>query len=395
MSGGLLAAGTGLTPLWYTTRATGVVALGLLTATVVLGVAGVNRFATPRWPRLVTSGLHRNLSLMAVGFLLAHILTALLDTYAPVGWASVVLPFSSAYRPFWLGLGTLAFDLLLAVVATSLLRARLRYRSWRAVHWAAYAAWPVALWHSLGTGTDGRLPWLLVIDAVCVLSVLAALWWRLSVAGPDGRRGPVATASVVFSLATVVFVAVGPMRPGWARRAGTPAALLSHGGGTAVVAGTPHGSSSGPAAAPAGSGASGGAHSDDGAQAGEGGADARPASAPFAGSIAQSQTGQNATVSVTADTAGQPREHIVITLHGSPGQGGGIALSSGRVSLTVAGGQGRPAAVYQGPVTSLSGDLLGAVLTGPREERVPIRVRLFISGASVTGRLGVTSGGDS
>jgi ferric reductase like protein len=392
VSGGLLAAGTGLTPLWYTTRATGVVALALLTATVVLGVAGVNRFATPRWPRLVTSGLHRNLSLMAVGFLLAHILTALLDTYAPVGLAAVVLPFSSAYRPFWLGLGTLAFDLLLAVVATSLLRARLRYRSWRAVHWAGYAAWPIALWHGLGTGTDGRLPWLLVIDAVCVLSVLAALWWRLSLAGPDGRRGAVATASVVFSLATVVFVAAGPMRPGWARRAGTPAALLSHGGSTAVVAGTSPGSSSGSAA---GSGASGGAHSGDGAQAGEGGTDARPAGAPFAGSIAQSQTGQNATVTVTADTTGQPREHIVITLHGSPGQGGGIALSSGRVSLAVAGGQGRPAAVYQGPVTSLSGDLLGAVLAGPRGERVPIHVRLSISGASVTGRLDVTPGGDS
>ena len=209
-----------MAPLWYTTRATGEVALALLTATVALGVAGVARFTTPRWPRLVTSGLHRNLSLMAVAFLAGHILTALLDTYAPVGWSAAVLPFSSAYRPFWLGLGTLAFDLLLAVVATSLLRARLRYRSWRAIHWTAYAAWPLALWHGLGTGTDGRLPWLLAIDAVCVVSVLAAVLWRLAGIGPPTRRLAGAGARAVFALATVIFVAIGPLRAGWAQRHG-------------------------------------------------------------------------------------------------------------------------------------------------------------------------------
>ena len=214
-------AGAGLAPLWYTTRATGEVALALLTATVVLGVAGVTRFATPRWPRLVMSGLHRNLSLMAVAFLAGHILTALLDTYAPVGWSAAVLPFSSSYRPFWLGLGTLAFDLLLAVMITSLLRARLRYRSWRAIHWTAYAAWPLALWHGLGTGTDGRLPWLLAIDAICLASVLATVLWRVAVVGPATRRLGMAGVGAVFALATVLFVAVGPLRPGWARRAGT------------------------------------------------------------------------------------------------------------------------------------------------------------------------------
>lgn len=359
-----------MAPLWYTTRATGEVALALLTATVALGVAGVARFTTPRWPRLVTSGLHRNLSLMAVAFLAGHILTALLDTYAPVGWSAAVLPFSSAYRPFWLGLGTLAFDLLLAVVATSLLRARLRYRSWRAVHWTAYAAWPLALWHGLGTGTDGRLPWLLAIDAVCVLCVLAAVIWRLSVAVPASRRQAVAAASAVFVLATVVFVAIGPLQPGWARRAGTPVALLGHGSvqqtGTAAGTRTAAGGTS---------------------------AAASLASATFAGAIAQSGSTQNTTVTVTADTQGSPHQHIVITLHGASGQGGGIALSSGRASVSVAGGGGA-ADIYQGPVTSLSGDQVGAVLTGPSGQRVPVRVRLAISGGHVTGRLELTPGGD-
>ena len=158
---------TGPSPLWYATRATGVTALVLLTATVVLGVTGIARFATPRWPRVITAQLHRNLSLLSVAFVAAHVLTTVFDTYAPVGWISAVVPFASPYRTFWLGLGTVSSDLLLAVVVTSLLRARLGYRTWRAVHWLGYACWPVALWHGLGTGTDSKLPWLLALDAAC------------------------------------------------------------------------------------------------------------------------------------------------------------------------------------------------------------------------------------
>jgi methionine sulfoxide reductase heme-binding subunit len=218
---------TGPSLLWYTTRATGVVALLLLTGTVILGVAGVGRIDTPRWPRLLTAGLHRNLSLLAVAFVAVHILTTVLDGYAPIGWISAVVPFSSPYRTLWLSLGTLAFDLLLAVVITSLIRVRLGYRAWRAVHWLGYASWPVALWHGLGTGTDSKLSWLLVLDAACVAAVTCTLGWRFSLA----RRRPSVLVTVLaclaVPLATVAFVAVGPLQPGWARRAGTPVRLLS------------------------------------------------------------------------------------------------------------------------------------------------------------------------
>ena len=225
---------SGPSPLWYATRATGVVALVLLTATVVLGVAGSARFATPRWPRVITAGLHRNLSLLAVAFVAAHVATTILDGYAPIGLVSVVVPFTSAYRTFWLSLGAIAVDLLLAVVITSLLRVRLGYRAWRAVHWLSYASWPIALWHGLGTGTDSRLPWLLALDAACVTAVACATGWRLSVAA--NRPGWVAASLIcaVVPVVTVAFVAVGPLQPGWARRAGTPARLLV---GTAPPAG--------------------------------------------------------------------------------------------------------------------------------------------------------------
>ena len=206
--------------LWYATRATGVVALVLLTATVVLGVAGTARFAAPGLPRVLTAGLHRNLSLLVVGFVSVHVLTTVADSYTSIGLSSVIIPFNSDYRRLWLGLGTIAFDLLIAVTLTSLLRDRLSYRAWRAVHWLGYACWPVALWHGLGTGTDSRLPWLLALDALCVAAVAAAIWWRLSLAAPGLGRTAALAGLALLPVATAIFVFVGPLQPGWSQRAG-------------------------------------------------------------------------------------------------------------------------------------------------------------------------------
>jgi methionine sulfoxide reductase heme-binding subunit len=244
----LAAAATGSSPLWFATRATGVIALVLLTATVILGVGGIARIELPGLPRVVTAGLHRNISLLVVALVGVHVLTTVTDSYTRIGLTAAVLPFSSGYRTFWLGLGAVAFDLLLAVLLTSLLRDRLPYRAWRAVHWAGYACWPVALWHGLGTGTDSRLPWLLALDALCVAAVTGAAGWRLS----RGARGPVRTAAitaaVLLPLLTAAFVLGGPLQPGWAGRAGTPPALLHPAAGLAWTRGGEAGA--GPASGP-------------------------------------------------------------------------------------------------------------------------------------------------
>src|SRR5450755_4130265 len=112
------------TPLWYTTRATGLVALVLLTFSMMLGVLASVRYQRPGLPRFVTSGLHRNSSLLALAFTGIHIVTTLADTFAHIRVQDVVIPFISVYRPFWLGLGTIAFDLMLALTVTSIFRAR-------------------------------------------------------------------------------------------------------------------------------------------------------------------------------------------------------------------------------------------------------------------------------
>lgn len=231
-TGTLLAAAP--SPLWYATRAGGTVALVLLTVTVVLGVAVGGRYAPRRVARFEISALHRNVSLLTLVFLVLHILTAVADSYVRITLLDAVVPFAGSYRPLWLGLGALAFDLLLAVLLTSAVRLRLGARRWKAVHWLAYASWPVALFHAAGTGTDTKLPLQLLLSAVCLLAVLVAVWWRLHRAGP-GHLGARLAAGAVGGLVPVVliaFLATGPLRPGWAHRAGgagtPPAASAAH-----------------------------------------------------------------------------------------------------------------------------------------------------------------------
>ncbi|MBM9476042.1 ferric reductase-like transmembrane domain-containing protein [Nakamurella flavida] len=177
--------------LWYLSRAAGVVALVLFTAVLVLGIATSGRAGSAVLPRAGVLRLHRSISLSALVFLALHIVSAIADGYVELGVVDVFLPFGSAWDPFWVGLGAVAVDLLLAVTITSLLRRHLPVRLWRGVHLAAYAMWPIAVAHGLGSaGGDGVRPWTLAVSGVCVLAVVGALWrWRLrSDRHPDAVR---------------------------------------------------------------------------------------------------------------------------------------------------------------------------------------------------------------
>lgn len=179
--------------LWYASRATGLAALLMLTVTVVLGAANSARFVSPKWPRFAVAAVHRNLSLATCAFLVVHIAGAIIDPYASIGWLDAVVPFVSQYQTFWLGLGTLAFDLLVALIVSSLLRPRISQRVWRALHWAAYVSWPVALVHGFEIGgADSRLGWVRIVTLACLLAVVVAVGWRATVRHPDteARRGP-------------------------------------------------------------------------------------------------------------------------------------------------------------------------------------------------------------
>jgi sulfoxide reductase heme-binding subunit YedZ len=187
---------THTTALWYASRATGVVTMLLLTVVILLGILVNRQGRLPGLPRFAVTGLHRNISLLAVAFLVIHVVTAIADPYVTIGLAAAVLPFASAYRPFWLGLGAISLDLVAALVLTSLARARMSRRVWRGVHWLAYAAWPLAVAHSLGSSADARSGPVLGVLAGCVLAVLAALAWRLSRAAREVPRAGRAAAAL-------------------------------------------------------------------------------------------------------------------------------------------------------------------------------------------------------
>ena len=214
---------------WYLTRGSGAVALILLSLTVILGVAEIGRVASRRWPRFAVDGLHRSASLLAVVFLTIHVLTAIIDSFAPISVLDAFIPFVGTYRPLWLGLGALSLDLLLAVAVTSLLRRWVGHRVWRAVHWAAYAGWPIAVLHSLGTGSDVHHGWMTVVYVGCTAAVLAAVIIRAAVGWPTlaGRRILAAAGAAAFVAGVVIWLPLGPLSAGWARRAGTPTRLLA------------------------------------------------------------------------------------------------------------------------------------------------------------------------
>jgi sulfoxide reductase heme-binding subunit YedZ len=324
-----LLAAAGPSAYWYLSRGTGVVAQVLLTASVVLGVLGSMRFtAAPRWPRFTIDALHRDVSLLVLAVLAVHILTSVVDSFAPIKLIDAVVPLVSTYRPLWMGLGALAFDLVLALVITSLVRRRLGYRAWRAVHWLAYASWPVAVLHGLGTGSDVKAWWMLLVTVACVAAVLIAVGARL--ARTQGEfRAPGAALLVLTPVGLAIFTFLGPLQHGWARRAGTPSSLL------------PRRIVSARAVVPARVGP-------DTLKA--------PFTASLIGTMTQTQVAGGAIVNLALRVGGGARGLLRIRLGGAPDAAGGVSMTGSQVDL-IAGGL---TSVAQGRVVTLNGQRLVA-----------------------------------
>lgn len=207
---------TSSTALWYASRATGVVALVLLTAVMVLGVMVTGKRSLPGLPRFGTTSLHRNLSLLAVLFVAVHVITAIADPFVTIGIAASVIPFTSPYETVWIGLGAVALDLMAALIVTSLLRARMGRRTWRAVHWLSYAIWPVALAHSIWSSKDFQHGWLLWLGLGCAAVVAGAAAWRAAGALRRPSRAQL-PAHTLAQLETAGHDHGGPQQGGTAR----------------------------------------------------------------------------------------------------------------------------------------------------------------------------------
>ncbi len=361
---------TSTSPLWYTTRATGIIALLLITMSVVLGLLTSVRFARPNWPRFVTVGLHRNMSLLVLAFTGLHIITTVSDSYAHINLLAVIIPFASSYRPIWLGLGTAAFDLLIAVTITSLLRVHIGHRLWRFVHWLAYLCWPAAIFHGLGTGTDTSRRWVLAITACCVAAVVATAAWRLALGWQErtGTRVALAGIVVVALVAGTIWLVGGPLKPGWARRSGTPASLLARSAGSAG------------AAKPAGGTAAAGK------------LPAVPYSASLAGTVAQSADGNGGAVvriqATATPTGGGAGEPLGIIITGQSDGNGGVTMSGSQVTF----GPAASPRQYTGQLVSLNGTAMSARVRDGAGQSLLLAIGLQPNGNSVTGTLQVSAG---
>ena len=348
----LLAASNAKT-LWYLTRGTGVVALLLLTAVLVLGIAGTVRWHRPGWPRFLVANLHKDLTLLAIVFVAAHVVTTVADRFAPIRLLDAVVPFASPYRPIWLGLGTVAFDLLLALLVTSLVRARIGYGSWRVVHFLAYAAWPVALMHSFGTGSDSPFGWFALLGFACTAAVCLAVAVRvLRSDGPAGVRVVAGVATVAVALTVFVWYRGGPARAGWAARAGTPSSILRrHAVRQATTRRT---------------------------------LPATTFSTPFAGALdARLAQSRDASGDVGIAIAGNIRgSHVLGILHltlWGTATGEGVAMSTSRVTFSPVG-----AKPYSGRVVGLNGDQVVADLTDSSGSSLRLALALRIDSATST-----------
>jgi sulfoxide reductase heme-binding subunit YedZ len=369
---------------WYLTRSTGVVALVLLTLTVVLGVVDVSRWSTPSWPRFVLDSLHRNVSMLVLVFLGLHIITAALDSFAPISLLDAVLPFIGSYRPFWLGLGAVAFDLLLAVAITSMLRERLGHRAWRITHWLAYACWPVALLHGLGTGSDVKSAWSLALTALCVVAVAVAVCMRTLPGWPEHRRvrGGALALTAIVPIGLILWLPGGPLGRGWARRSGTPVTLLA--------SSAP--SSSSPAA------------QTTSVKASNPSSQSSTLSGPFevslSGSVKQVSGPGPGLVAVKIATSfnGPPAGRLDIEIDGQPLGEGGVSLRSSRVTL----GSAPPATpvLYHGRILALNGSHLVASVRSSEGHSLSLQVALAVNtgAGTVSGTLAAsptaTEGGE-
>jgi predicted ferric reductase len=185
---------------WHVARAGGLVAYGLLAASVLWGLAVstrlLGRWPAPGW----TLDLHRYLGGLALAFTGIHLTALLLDSYIQFDLLDLLVPFASTWRPGAVAWGVVALYLLVAVQATSLARRRLPHRLWRRVHRAAFPLLVAATAHLLAAGADRTNPAVLTMLTATVAATTFLLLFRLlHRSGSNRSRQPKQTGRTLAS----------------------------------------------------------------------------------------------------------------------------------------------------------------------------------------------------
>ena len=163
---------------WYVTRAAGMIAYLLLWLSTVWGLAIPSKLFGDVLSGDFTFDFHQFISLLSLGFLGLHIVVLTADRYLPFSLAQILVPFLSPYRPLWVGIGILAFYLLLLVTITFYLRKQIGMKAFRYIHYTSLVAYLGAVVHALMSGTDSSLPVviLLYVGTSAVVVFLTVYW---------------------------------------------------------------------------------------------------------------------------------------------------------------------------------------------------------------------------
>jgi DMSO/TMAO reductase YedYZ heme-binding membrane subunit len=181
---------------WYVARAAGLVAWGLLSASVLWGLAMSTRLLRGKIKNSWLLDLHRFLGGLATIFVGVHVLGILADTKIHFGLSQVLVPFASIWRPTAVAWGIAGMYLLLAVELTSLARTKLPTKLWRSLHFLSFPLFFAATLHAITAGTDAH-SWMVegvILAVIAVVTGLSALRVTSDYeggrpAGPAGRSG--------------------------------------------------------------------------------------------------------------------------------------------------------------------------------------------------------------
>lgn len=172
---------------WYITRAAGLMGYLLFWLSTVWGFAVSSKIFDSFLERMFTYDFHEHLSLLSLGFVVLHVLVLLVEKVEPLSLVEILVPFASAYRPFWTGIGIIALYLTILVTVTFYIRKWISMKTFRVIHYLSVAAYVGALFHSIYDGTDTVLTWVqwmyggtTLVTMFFLVYWLALLWLRRS-----------------------------------------------------------------------------------------------------------------------------------------------------------------------------------------------------------------------
>lgn len=164
---------------WLVNRASGIVALVLISVSVMLGLAMAARaLQRPAFKR-AAARLHEHVALTALLAIGAHGLALLGDRWLNPGWQGITVPFALSYRPQFTGAGIIAGYLALVLGPSFYLRRRIGARRWRRLHGLIVVTWLLSVVHTLGSGSDAKQLWLRAIVVFPGIGIVYLLTLRL------------------------------------------------------------------------------------------------------------------------------------------------------------------------------------------------------------------------